>query len=112
LESDPNSCNFCVQRLRQHGHAVLAALAITHQHLAALKIDILDTQAHHLHQPHARAVQQAGHQAMRALHALQHSGHFRGGQHHRQTGRPLGAHHVLHPGQVLAQYLTIQKQQG
>ncbi len=100
------------QLARQHRHPVLAALAVAHQQLGALEIHVFDAQPHHLHQPHTAAVEQARHQRMRALHPFQHGGHLAGREHHRQPGRALGAHHVLHPRQVLPQHLAVQKQQG
>lgn len=52
--------------LRQHRHPVLAALAVAHDDLAALELDVLRAQAQPVEQTHAAAVQQARDQAHRA----------------------------------------------
>jgi hypothetical protein len=41
---------------RQHGDTILAALSLQDEDLPPTEIDILDPQAHALHQPHAGAV--------------------------------------------------------
>ena len=64
-----------LQRLRhlsgQHSHAILAALAVADQDLAALEFHVLHPQPHALHQPHAGAVVQPRHQCQRALQPIQ-----------------------------------------
>jgi len=35
---------------------------------------------------------------------------FMGGKHHRQTGRPLGPHPLIQPGQILGRHLPVQAQ--
>jgi len=53
---------------RQHHHPIFAALGFAHDDHVAVKIDIFDAQAHALHQPHTRAVEQPCQQSGRALH--------------------------------------------
>lgn len=60
------------QRIGQHGHAILATLAIAHRDLPRGEIDILDPQAHAFHQAHAGAVEQPQHQARGAIQPRQH----------------------------------------
>ncbi|ELQ07620.1 hypothetical protein A989_10280 [Xanthomonas translucens DAR61454] len=42
---------------------------------------------------------------------LRGSGTRRDREHHRNPPRPLGAHQILHPGQLHAQNVAIEKQQ-
>jgi len=54
----------------------LAALAVADQNLATLEIDILNPEAHALHQAHAGVVQEIRHQAIDAVHPRQHGAHL------------------------------------
>jgi hypothetical protein len=55
-----------LERLRQHGDAVLRALAVPHGDLLISKINIFHAQAHTLHETQARPVEQARHEMRRA----------------------------------------------
>jgi hypothetical protein len=101
----------------QHHHAVLRALAFAHDDGALLELEVLDAQAQRLEQPHARAVEQLPDQspagpwrgcACRAA----SSGHLVGRQHHRQPAVLARAADLAHPGQLKAQHLLVQEQQG
>jgi hypothetical protein len=95
------------QVLGQYRDAVFPALAVAHQQLAALELDVLDAQAKRFEQPHARAIQQRGHQAGGARHFSQQRAHLgRRQQHHRQASRGLGRHHIVEPGQLHRQHLA------
>ena len=52
------------QRIGQHRHAVLAALAVAHRDLPRGEIDILHPQPHALHQAHSGTVKQARHKSL------------------------------------------------
>jgi hypothetical protein len=56
---------------RQHGHPILATLAVPHDELVRVEIDILDAQAGALEQAQARTVHQHGHQPGRAFESLE-----------------------------------------
>src|SRR5690242_5399157 len=55
------------ERLRNHSHAVLAALALPHDDLFTRQIDILHTKSEALRDAHAGAVHEARHQGMDAV---------------------------------------------
>ena len=78
------------QRQGQDRDAVLAAFAAPHQYLAALHVNILDTQLRALEQPHARSVEQARDQLIHAAHLLQDEGYLDLGQYHRALGGRFG----------------------
>ena len=99
------------QILGRHGDAILAALAMAHQQLAALEFDILDAQAQALEQAHAGAVEQRCDEAHRAVEFVQQRTHFRGRQHDRQAAHVLGGDDLVEPGQFDPQHLAVAEQQ-
>ncbi|MNN73920.1 hypothetical protein D3C81_1900770 [compost metagenome] len=64
------------QTARQYSDPILHALAVAYQNLSAGEVHILDPQAQHLHQPHARAIQQTADQPEITLQAMQHPAHL------------------------------------
>lgn len=56
------------QNIREHGDAVIFALAITHDNLTITEIEVFDAQAHHLHQAEAATVHKLSHQLINAIH--------------------------------------------
>ena len=103
--------HFLDQRNREHGDAVLGPLALANDELAVRKIDILHPKAQALHEPHARAVQQLGHQGMRAFHPGEHRVRLEPRQDDGEPARFLGARDALHPRKVHAKYLAVEEQQ-
>jgi hypothetical protein len=97
--------------LGQHGDAVLAALAVAHQQLAALELDILHAQAQALEQTHARAVEQRGDQPHGAAQLVQQGAHLADREHHRQALPGACGDDFVEPGQLLTQHLAIEEQQ-
>ncbi len=67
----------------------LIPLAATNRHRPSREIDILDPQPNTLHQPHAGAVEQPGHQPVCPLHVNQHAFHFVTGENRQQSFWPL-----------------------
>jgi hypothetical protein len=55
-------------RCRKHRHAILPALAVAHEDLPILEVDVFDAKLQALAQPEAGAIKQARHQPLRALH--------------------------------------------
>ena len=100
------------QRRRQHGPAILAALALPHRDLVAGEIHVLHPQADAFHQPHPGAVQQPRQHRHAPLHVGQQCPHFGLRKDRGNAPRPLGAHHVVHPGQLHAQHVAIEEQDG
>ena len=99
------------QRAGQHDHTVLAALGLTHDDEPAGKVDILDAQAHCLHQPHASAIKQLRqHSGDAIFHLGQHPGYLGLGHDRwnaRLAGRPIDA---IEPRKIDGQDLAVQKQ--
>lgn len=54
------------ERLRKHGDAILLPFTVAHKYLARAEVNILYAQPQSFHQPKARAVKKAGHEARRA----------------------------------------------
>ncbi len=103
------------QRGRQHGDAVLAALAFAHNDLASVDIHILDAQPQAFLDAQACAVEQANDQRIRGTGALdvpQQGLHFGDGEHDWQALRGLGARDAVEPGQGYAEHLAIEEQNG
>ncbi len=73
-----------LQPRRQHGHAILAALALPNGDLMAREVKILNPEAQALHQPKTGAIQQRGDQAQCTLHLVEHPLHFVPAQDHGQ----------------------------
>jgi hypothetical protein len=99
-------------RLRQHHHAVLAPLAVTHHDDPAVEVHILDTQAHPFHEAHAGAIEQLGQQSHLVVKKLEQGAHLVAGQHAGNAlflGRSVQA---IQPGKVDGQHLAVQKEQG
>jgi hypothetical protein len=100
-----------LQRGGQHHHPVLVALGLAHHDHLPLEVDVLDAQPQALHQPHARAVQQARHQGHRAFELAQHLRHFAGTQDSGDAPRRRRPLQLLHPRQLNPEHLAVEEQQ-
>ncbi|HEY0323910.1 MAG TPA: hypothetical protein VGC66_23385 [Pyrinomonadaceae bacterium] len=60
------------ERLRQDSAPVLLALAVTHDDLAIVEVQVFDSEADTFHQPQSSAVEQACHEIVCAGHLSQH----------------------------------------
>ena len=76
------------------------------------RIQILDPQLQTLTDPHARSIQKLGEQTMLAFQKTEDANHFIRGQHHRQAPRRPRSSDLLKPGQIRAQHLAVEEQQG
>ena len=85
--------------------------AVPHDQLPPVKINIFDSQSHTFHQPHARPIQQAGHQLVRARHPGEQPMRFGTRQHHRQPRRAPGPLDLANLPQFHVQHFAIQKHQ-
>ncbi len=101
-----------LQPLRQGNDTVLLALAVPDDDLVILEIHILNPRPNALHQPHAGAVEQGGHQMRNAIELFQQAGDLAAAQHHREPSRPRGPREVSERVQGLTEYLLVQKDQG
>ena len=88
------------------------ALALPHDDRAVIEIQILDPQLQTLTDPHARSIQKLGEQTMLAFQKTEDANHFIRGQHHRQAPRRPRSSDLLKPGQIRAQHLAVEEQQG
>lgn len=87
------------QVLRQHGHPVFVALTLPHDHLAPRELHILHPQAQRLQQTYARAIEPLSDEPRRSIHVQQQLTDLGRREHHRQTLRPPGLHHLVQPRQ-------------
>jgi hypothetical protein len=99
------------QHGRQHGDPVLRALAVTHHQLATGQVQVLDAQLQAFLQPDAGAVEQAGHQPVRARQEAQHALNLVPRQHDRQPLRAARPDDRVQPGQGRLQHLPVQEQE-
>lgn len=99
------------QARRQHGHAILGALAIPDQDLVAFERHILHPQVQAFHDAQAGTIQQAGNERAGAVEPRQHGLHLGAGQNHRQPLRRLGRLDIVEPGQFKLQHLAVKEQQ-
>ncbi len=88
--------------LRQRHDAILLALAVAHQDLVVIEIDIRHPQPQALHHPQAAAIEETGHQPSRAREGLDQPPRLRLRQHHRQA---LGAFCAREIAEVLRRLL-------
>ncbi len=105
---------FRPQGARQHDDAVLGALAVAHDDLPALRIEVVDAELTALLSPQTRPVEQASHEAKDALRpfdGVEDAADFLGGQNDRQKFRPAGADGV-EPAQFQSENLRVQKHEG
>ena len=86
--------------------------ALPHDDRAVIEIQILDPQLQTLTDPHARSIQKLGEQTMLAFQKTEDANHFIRGQHHRQAPRRPRSSDLLKPGQIRAQHLAVEEQQG
>lgn len=99
------------QRCRQHDHPVFATLAAAHDDDAAFEVHILGAQLQGLSDAHAGAIEQLRQHGVRAVEQRKHRTHLGHRQHHRQPRLALRTLESLHPRQLLAEDLLVQKEQ-
>jgi hypothetical protein len=95
---------------RQGRHAVLVALPAADDELAAAEVHILYAKLRALEQAQARAVEEQRHEPGWAFHEADNRADLLAAEHPGKARGPLGAHHVVEPGQALAD-LAIEEQQ-
>ena len=97
------------QTFRQHRHSVARTFGVAQRDQTLREIHVLDTEADALHEPHAGAVKQFGHQLMRAGHHRQHPLRFGPRHHDRQALAPLRAGHVVELAEVHPQDFPVEE---
>jgi len=110
-----HAAKVCLKRLHkifgQHGHAVLRAFAVAHQHLPVGEVDVLHTQRQALDLPQARSIKEADHQPADPIDIREHAPDFGLGQHGRQAHGPLRPDEIGEPGKLLAEHLLVKKKE-
>src|SRR6266545_3524099 len=96
----------------QHGHPVLAALAVADGDLVALEVDVLDAHVQALQEPEPRAVQQPADEEHHSVQMNEEPPHLIDGQNDRQSAGALGTDDAVDQTEVLLQDLVIQEEQG
>jgi len=100
------------ERGGQHGDPVAAALALPDHHFPARELHILDSQLQAFREPHAGAMEKAGHERMRAVHAGKEGPGLLPREYH---GKPPGTLRLLdavQPGKLHPQHLLVEEEQG
>ncbi len=88
------------QRAGHHRDAILAALAVPHDDLPLVEVEILYPQRKAFSHAHARAVHEARHEGVRVLHAAEQALRLLRGEHGGQALGTPGAHDIVHPRQL------------
>jgi len=99
-------------RLGKHRAAVAVALPLADEDLVPAEVDVLDPQAARFEDAETGAVHQRGHQARRAIHALEDQADLVGRQNDGKAGGPLRPDDLVEPGEVDAEHVAVQEQQG
>jgi hypothetical protein len=94
----------------QHGHAVPGPLAVAHDDLTSIEIDIPHAQAQHLENAHSRPAEQPPDQRVLSAKLSQHAPDVARRKDDRQTGRPPGTLNTVEPWQLDAENLPVQEQ--
>ena len=94
------------------GSTASRTLGKTYCDLIVCQIDILHTQPHAIHQPHARAVQQGRHKSVRAMHVRQELPDLGTGAHHGEPLRSLRPHQPVEVAERLLHDMLIQENQS
>lgn len=102
----------CLHRGRQHGGAIVVPLAVADGELVRRDIDVLRAQATALEQPQSGAVPQDRHEPRHSVEALEDGADLLARQEDGQMQGPLGPDDRVEPGQVDAEHLTVEKEQG
>jgi len=96
----------------QHRHAVTIALTGAHDDLIGGEVHVLHSEAGTLEQTQPCAVEQDGHEPRRALELSDDGTNLLTSQDDGEPLAALGADHVVKPGHLELEDLTVEKQQG
>jgi hypothetical protein len=99
------------QRGRQHGHSILAPLAVADDQKILRKVDISDPEPQRFQEPQPRSVQQSRNEDRRRLQLSEHPLRLVSREHDRKPARPFRTNHMLQVGERLLQDVTVQKDQ-
>ena len=90
----------------------LAPLAFRTTICPIVEIDVLDPEAHALHETHPGAVEEARHEPLGARKPLAQGPHLGAREHHGQPPRPLGPYELAERFERFLQYLPVEEHQG
>ena len=96
----------------QHGHSIAIALAAPHHQLVCTEVHVLGAEPGALEQAEPRPVEEHRHESRRAVQLVQNGAYLVAREDHGKPSRLLRPHDPLEPGNVLAQDLAVEKQQG
>jgi hypothetical protein len=97
---------------REHGDAVLVALAAADEDLISGEVHVLHAEPAALEHPQACSVEQARHEAGRAIESLEHGADLVAGENDGQPRGTLGAHDAVEPREVHLQHVLVQEQRA
>ena len=87
--------------------SMVIALAPADDDLIGGEVEVLHAEPAALEHPQARSVEQARHEAGRAIESLEHGADLVAGENDRQPRGALGAHDAVEPRQVHRQHVRI-----
>ena len=102
----------CLHRGRQHGGAILMPLAVADGELVRCEVHVLHPQATAFQQPQPGAIQQDRHEPRDAIEALEDGADLLARHDDGEPLRALRAYEVVEPGQLDAEHVAVQEQQG
>ena len=112
LDFDEMSLKRLLERLRQHSHAVLCALAIAHCDLLIGEINIFHAQTYTLHETQAGPVEQARHETCRATELCQYRLRLLSSKDGWDTLRAFGPFDPFEIRKRLSQHMAVEEDQG
>jgi hypothetical protein len=101
-----------LERLREHGHAVLRALTVTDDDFIAGAIEVLHAQSQTLHQAQSSAIHERSHEPFVVGELREDRLDFVARHDHGQAFGLPGADHFAQIADLTIQHMTVQKQQG
>ena len=100
------------QIVGQNGDAILAAFAGMNANCVTAEINIAHSKPQALQYAQSRTVHQTGGQTHVGCNVRQQVQSLRAAEHHRQAALRFGAHHIIQPGKLNIEHLSIHEQQG
>ena len=104
-------CEGVLDDAREHGDAVLVALAAAYHDLVASEVDVLDAQATALQHTQPGAVEETSQEAGSSVQPLHHRADLLAREDHGQPLGPLRAYDAVDPGQIDPQHVLVQEEQ-
>ena len=97
--------------LRQHRDPILPSLAVAHDNLEPLEVQVIRPQAYALQQPEPSAIEKRRHERRHARHPVEHRPNFGLRQYHGHPLRPLRAREFAWPGERDQEHAHVEEEQ-